>query len=83
METDIKRRRRGTRVDPVQVNYQISRETKLQFEAMANAAGVSKGVFFEELVAHLTATQLSDRGVPRWMPQPEPDENELPIRLSA
>ncbi len=77
------RRARGTRVDPVQISLSVERETKHTLDALAANAGLTKSRFFELLMEHIARDQLSDRGVPRWMPQPEPDENELPIRMSA
>lgn len=78
-----KRLPRGTRVYTTQMALRIEDDAKQTFDAMAAAAGVTKAVFFEQLMAHLKGSQLSDRGVPRWMPQPEADDNELPMRLSA
>lgn len=73
---------RGTRKDPVQVSFTVASEAREIFASAAKHAGMSKAVFFEVLMEHIEEN-LTDRGVPNWMPQPEPDVNELPMRLSA
>lgn len=45
---------------------------------MARNAGMSSGAFLEVVIDHL-ASDLTSRGVPSWLPQPEPDEGELPL----
>lgn len=39
---------------------------------------MSSAGFFEAVVTHLE-NDLTDRGVPHWLPQPEPRDGELPI----
>ncbi len=70
-----RRRERGTRVDPVAVGYEVERAAKQRFEAIANHAGVSGSVLFEQMVEHV---ELNDQGIPVWMPPRERD-GELPI----
>ncbi len=74
----VRRRPRGTRVAPVRVAWEIERVRKERFDQLARQAGVSASVFLELVIDHLEG-ELTDRGVPEWMPQPEPDEGELPI----
>ena len=74
----VRRRPRGTRVAPVRVAWEIVRDRKERFELLARRAGVSASVFLELVIDHLE-DELTDRGVPEWMPQPEPNEGELPI----
>lgn len=74
----VRRRPRGTRVAPVRVAWEIERVRKERFELLARRAGVSASVFLELVIDHLEG-ELTDRGVPEWMPQPEPNEGELPI----
>lgn len=74
----VRRRPRGTRVEPVRVAWEIERVRKERFDQLARQAGVSASVFLELVIDHLEG-ELTDRGVPEWMPQPEPNEGELPI----
>lgn len=74
----VKRRTRGTRVAPVRVSWEIERTRKERLELLARQAGVSASVFLELVIDHLE-DELTDRGVPTWMPQPEPNDGELPI----
>lgn len=39
---------------------------------------MSSAGLFEAVVRHLE-DELTDRGVPEWLPQPEPSDGELPI----
>lgn len=74
----VKRRPRGTRIAPVRVAWEIERTRKERFELLARQAGVSASVFLELVIDHIE-DELTDRGVPTWLPQPEPDDGELPI----
>lgn len=65
-----RRRPRGTRVDPVAPGYIIERAAKDQLGALAARAGVSPSLFIERMVEHVT-TELDDRGLPTWWPEPE------------
>ena len=76
--TPVRRLPRGTRVDPIQTPWVIERSAKERFDAMARNAGMSSAAFLEAVIDHL-ASDLTNRGVPAWLPQPEPDEEELPL----
>ncbi|WP_231555068.1 hypothetical protein [Microbacterium sp. ZOR0019] len=62
----------------MRVAWEIERVRKERFDQLARQAGVSASVFLELVIDHLEG-ELTDRGVPEWMPQPEPNEGELPI----
>lgn len=76
--TTVRRLPKGTRVDPVQTPWVIERSAKERFDAMARNAGMSSAALLESVIDHL-ASDLTSRGVPSWLPQPKPDEGELPI----
>lgn len=76
--TPVRRLPRGTRVDPIQTPWVIERSAKERFDAMARNAGMSSAALLEAVIDHL-ASDLTNRGVPAWLPQPEPDEEELPL----
>lgn len=59
------RRPRGTRIDPVQIKYVISRGHKDRFEQIARRAGISGASFLDEVIDHL-ADELDARGLP-WV----------------
>jgi hypothetical protein len=63
-------------VDPVAIGYVIERSAKDRLDQIAEHAEVSSAVMFERLIEH---TELTDRGVPVWWPEPEPKDGELPI----
>lgn len=67
---------RSTRVDPVKFGYVIDRPYKTRFEQLAQRAGVSGAVYLERLLEHLE-TELTDRGLPEWWPEPELKDGEL------
>lgn len=71
-----KRRPRGSFIDPITLGYEVEREVKDYFDELAARAGVTRGRFFEEVVKHIPVT---DRGLPTWWPEPEPEDGELPI----
>lgn len=73
-----RRRPRGTRIAPVRVAWEIERDRKLLFEQVARKVDVSASVLLEMVIDHLE-DELTDRGVPNWLPQPEPADGELPI----
>lgn len=76
--TTVRRLPRDTRVDPVRTPWEIERAAKTRFDAIARNSGMSSSAFLERVIAHLE-DELTDRGVPSWLPQPEPDDGELPI----
>ena len=74
----VRRAPRGSRIAPVRAAWSIELHRKERFDQIARNSGVTSSVFLELVIDHLE-TELSDRGVPNWMPQPEPIEGELPI----
>lgn len=74
----IKRAPRGSRVAPVRAAWSIELQRKERFDQIARNSGVTSSLFLELVIDHLE-TELSDRGVPLWLPQPEPADGELPI----
>lgn len=56
----------------------VEEASKHRFDQLAAQAGLSGAAFFEAVVSHLD-DELTDRGVPAWLPQPEPRDGELPI----
>lgn len=71
----IRRRPRGTLLDPVGIHWEVERVAKERLAAVARNAGVSEAVMFEHVVEHL---QLTDQGLPTTWPQ-NPRDEELPI----
>lgn len=69
---------RGTRLAATRLSLIVEEERKRRFDQMAAQAGMSSAGFFEAVVTHLE-NDLTDRGVPHWLPQPEPEDGELPI----
>lgn len=76
--TNVRRLPRDTRIDPVRTPWAIERAAKESFDRIARNSGMSSGAFLERVIEHLE-DELTDRGVPHWLPQPEPDDGELPI----
>lgn len=74
--TDV-RRKRGTMKDPVAIGWKIERTSRDRIAAMAAAAGVSASEFVERMAVQ-TESELTDRGVPAWLPSKKSTE-ELPI----
>lgn len=74
----VRRAPRGSRIAPVRAAWSIELRRKERFDQIARNSGVTSSVFLELVIDHLE-DELSDRGVPNWMPQPEPNEGELPI----
>lgn len=74
----VRRAPRGSRIAPVRAAWSIELSRKERFDQIARNSGVTSSVFLELVIDHLE-DELSDRGVPNWMPQPEPNEGELPI----
>ena len=74
----VRRLPKGTRVDPIQTPWVIERSAKEQFDAIARNSGMSSAALLEAVIGHLSS-ELTNRGVPSWLPQPEPDEGELPL----
>lgn len=71
---------RGTRAVPARVSLVVEEASKERFIQIAEHSGISQAAFFEALVAHLD-DELTDRGVPTWLPQPTPSDGELPIEV--
>lgn len=69
---------RGTRHVSARVSLVVESAKKERFEQLARRAGVSYAAFYEAVVDHLE-TELTDRGLPNWWPQPELEDGELPI----
>ena len=69
---------RGTRTASARVSLVVEEEKKDRFAVIAKQSGLSGAALFEALVDHLE-TELTDRGVPAWLSQPEPHDGELPI----
>jgi hypothetical protein len=74
----VKRAPWGSRVDPVQATWMIERERKERFFQIAKNSGYSGSAFLELVIDHIES-ELSDRGVPNWLPQPKRKDGELPI----
>lgn len=72
---------RGTRTVSARVSLVVEEASKLSFDRMAIRAGYSSAGFYEAVVKHLES-ELTDRGVPSWLPQPEPLDGELPIEAA-
>ena len=72
---------RGTRLESARVSLVVEEKKKDRFAEIAERAGLSGAGFFEAIVDHLE-TELTDRGVPSWLPQPEPRDGELPIDVA-
>lgn len=75
---DVKRAPRGSRVAPVRAAWSIETHRKERFDQLAQRSGYTSSVFLELVIDHLE-DELTDRGVPSWLPQPVPDDGELPI----
>jgi hypothetical protein len=69
---------RGTRRKPVRLSLVVENDSKRSFDSLAARSGLSGAAFFEAVVAHVEG-ETTDRGVPSWLPQPEPIDGELPI----
>ena len=74
--TDV-RRPRGSVVDPVVTGWKIGRGSRDAIALMAASAGVSASEFVELMAAH-TKSELTDQGIPSWLPEKNRD-GELPI----
>ncbi|MFZ4843973.1 hypothetical protein [Mycetocola saprophilus] len=74
----VKRAPRGTRVAPVRAAWSIETYRKERFDQIARTSGYTSSVFLEMVIDHLES-ELTDRGVPNWVPQPEPKDGELLI----
>lgn len=74
----VKRLPKGTRVAPVRVSWEIETARKERFDQIARNLGISSSALLEVVIDHLD-NELTERGVPEWMPQPEPKDGELPI----
>lgn len=68
---------RGTRVEPARLSLLVEKAAKTRFDHLALSSGMSAAGFFEAVVAHLDS-ELNDRGVPSWLPQPEHLDVEAP-----
>lgn len=72
-----RRRPRGSVERPITPGYKVATPTKDLIASMALAADVSASHFVELMAAHV-ATELTDQGIPSWMPELNRPE-ELPI----
>lgn len=77
-DMDVKRAPRGTRVAPIRAAWSIETHRKQRFDQIARKSGYTSSLFLELVIDHLE-DELTDRGVPNWLPQPEPADGELPI----
>lgn len=59
---------RNTRVDPVDLGYEVERANKDRWKAIATQAGVSPSALFDRMVENI---QLDEHGVPVWLPEHE------------
>lgn len=74
---------RGTRRNPVRLGYAIEAERKDQLDTFAARAGVSKAVFLEYIIDHVT-TEVGSDGLPTWWPPADLEEQEeLPLKHTA
>lgn len=71
-----KRLPRGTRKDGVTLFYEVERENKSTWAAVAEHAGMSPSALFDVMVTHL---ELDERGYPVWLPEQPLRDGELPI----
>lgn len=72
-----RRRARGSLREPVSLGYDVERDNKERWKAIAAHAGVSPSFLFDLMVENI---ELTDRGVPTWFPeQPQIGDGELPI----
>lgn len=69
---------RGTRVDPVRVGWLIEGDRKRLLDSVAANVGVSSSLFLERMIDHLEE-ELNSHGRPRWWPEDELRDGELPI----
>lgn len=70
-----RRRPRGSLVDPISVGYVVEQASKDRLDAIAQNAGVSSSLMYEQLIEHV---ELTDQGIPVWW-KPLPRDEELPI----
>lgn len=68
--SQMKKRPRGTSVDPVQIGLLVERSAKERLTLMAEKAGVSRAVMFEYVMAHMP---IDGRGLPEGWPEVEED----------
>lgn len=66
----MKKRPRGTSVDPVQLGMRVERSAKARLELLAERAGVSQAVMFEYVMEHMP---IDPRGLPQGWPEIEED----------
>ena len=71
------RRARGNLVDPAVLGFEVERERRERFKTIASSSKLSAAVLFELVVDHLE-TELTEDGVPTWLPKTNRDR-ELPI----
>ena len=76
----VKRRPRGTLVDPVQLGYPVERRNKERFASIARNANISAAALFDLLVENMP---LDEHGYPKWLPEHINDKDaELPINTA-
>lgn len=68
--SQMKKRPRGTSVDPVQLGLVVERSAKARLKLMAERAGVSQAVMFEFVMEHMP---IDARGLPESWPEVEED----------
>jgi hypothetical protein len=61
----------------VAIGWKIERYSRDLIAGMAKSAGVSASEFVELMAAH-TKSELTDQGIPSWMPEKD-RSGELPI----
>lgn len=67
---------RGTRVSPVTAGWEIEKDNRDRFNAIAARNGMSGGAMLDQLIEHLP---LDQRGRPEWLPALPLQDGELPI----
>lgn len=61
--------------DPVSLGWEIDREVKDQFAALARKSGYTNSALLELM---MRSVELTDDGIPTWVPQ-KTNEGQLPI----
>ncbi|WP_316289077.1 hypothetical protein [Clavibacter michiganensis] len=63
--------------DPRAIGWEIEKTTKERFAAVAARTPLSNAELLELLMLRMLDTELTDEGIPSWLP--EADTEELPI----
>lgn len=74
----VRRRPYGSLKHPTMLGYMVERTTKEKFDAVAELADVSSSELIETLMLRMLASDLTDQGIPSWMPEKD-RSGELPI----